>query len=236
MPTALSLCLVWYSVNHDNLINLLRSINHKNKKSVMYTDKGLVVKRGKMVGDVGHNFSEKYYWFESKCDVSLFDIDLKCEIIYKPSPLSIQFQGFDAREILNNTINRNEYNMYSSIETIYNYCHLRRLNEFPNFLNIIISTSKNTERNITSLYSVLVDIFDGGEIRYIGFIDVDKHVIHEQNYHLLARNPPITHILDKFLLRANYITIGRKEIISSYCNDLKNNYPKFIYEVIDFKK
>lgn len=236
MPTAVSLCLIWYSINHDNLINLLKRINHKNKKSVLYTDKGLVVKRGKMVDDAGDSFSEKYYWFESKCDISLFDENLKCEIIYRPSPLSIQFQGFDLREILKNNVNRNEYNMYLSIESIYNYCHLRGLNQFPNFLNIIISVDENIEENIASLYGLLVSIFDASEIRYIGFIDVGKHVIHEQNYHLLARNPPITHILDKFLLKANYVTIGRKEIILGYYNDLKNNYPEFICELIDFKK
>jgi hypothetical protein len=155
----------------------------------------------------------------------------KVALRYQPSPLSRQYDPFVGKREYPLGSNHEQISQYRSLASYASYAKLRQIVEYPNFMQFTIEAAVGA----AALYALQVgenvsSLRSQGQLRWLGVLDVPPESrLAIAGDLLLGNQEPLTDRLDRYMLAPSFITMGSKETISSYRDDLANAFPDEVF-------
>lgn len=152
----------------------------------------------------------------------------KAALRYEPSPLSRQYDPFINKRGYPPGSTHDQISLYRSLASSESYARLRLLTEYPNFMQLTIELAPGEAAMPRALQVAerVAGLQSQGNLRWLGVLDVPPETLLPIAGHfLLGNKEPLTDRLDKYMLAPSFITMGSKETIARYRDELASAYP-----------
>jgi hypothetical protein len=149
----------------------------------------------------------------------------KAALRYEPSPLSRQHDPFPSERRYPVGSDHDQIDLYRTLASSERYAKLRQLAEYPNFMQLTIALAAGEAAAPCALQLAerVAGLQSQWYVRWLGVLA--ETLLPIAGNLLLGNQEPLTDRLDKYMLAPSFITMGSKETIARYRDELASAHP-----------